>query len=357
MPVNVYGGGTGSGKSYQVVSQIIVPQLAKGRRIMTTIRGVKYERICEYLAETEGLLPDQLGKLEVIPGAAVRRDDFFPVYDEATEQFDDRDSIVKLGTLVIIDEALRYFGSGEKMTPRVRQYFNEHRHAVDPATSQSSDLVLMTPDPMQLHRLVRGLTDFTFMCRKHREIEGVGSYVVAMFQGKTLRNPMRTDIKTYDPLFFEFYESYAGGAGGQESNVDDRQVVFTKKKLILSLLVLGAVFLGGYKVVMGFFHKNAPPTAAAPGQAAAPSPVAPAQSKPAFSQCFRVIGYVDTNGARYAYLQEDGGRVRPVRLPADFYAIDGHAVLTVDGEVVTDFSGAAPVQVADKPAMLPGGKK
>ena len=63
MPVNVYGGGTGSGKSYQVVSQIIVPQLAKGRRIMTTIRGVKYERICEYLAETEGLLPDQLGKL------------------------------------------------------------------------------------------------------------------------------------------------------------------------------------------------------------------------------------------------------------------------------------------------------
>lgn len=367
MPVNVYGGGTGSGKSYQVVSEIIVPQLAKGRRIMTTIRGVNYARILEYLAETEGLLPDQVGKLDVIAGALVRREDFFPVYDEGTEQFDDRDSVVKLGTLVIIDEALRYFGSGEKITPRVRQYLTEHRHAVDPATSQSSDLVLMTPDPMQLSRLVRGLTDYTFVCRKHREVEGTASYVVSMFQGKTLRKPMRTNVKKYDPLFFEFYESYAGGAGGQESNVDDRQTVFTKKKLFTSLLIIALVFVLGFKGLSGFFAQKAPKEATGDqasgtvqgSQAVAVTPPQARQEahKPIFSARYRVLGYVDTNGARYAYVQEDGGRMRTVRLPPDFYAIDGHAVLSVDGETVTDFSGPVSSQRSARSTVLPGGSQ
>lgn len=362
MPVNVYGGGTGSGKSYQVVSEIIVPQLAKGRRILTTIRGVNYEKIVEHLAETEGLLAEQVGKLDVIAGALVRREDFFPLYDEAAEQFDDRDSVVKLGTLVIVDEALRYFGTGEKLTPRVKQYLTEHRHAVDPATSQSSDLVLMTPDPMQLSRLVRGLTDYTFVCRKHREVEGVSSYVVSMFQGKTLRKPMRTSIKKYDPVFFEFYQSYAGGVGGQESNVDDRQTVFTKKKLFTAIAVIGLVFVLGFKGLSGFFHKEAPKAAPVDAPAAS-QPVASVgagapperPSQPNFSDRYRVLGYVDTNGARYAYVQQGGGRVRSVRLPPDFYAIDGHAVLTVDGEIVTDFTGEVS-QAVDRSALSSGSK-
>jgi zona occludens toxin len=362
VPVNIYGGGTGSGKSYQVVSEIIVPQLAKGRRIMTTIRGVNYDRICEHLRVTEGLNQDQIGKLEVVAGALVRRPDFFPLYDEGVEQFDDRDSVVKLGTLVIIDEALRYFGTGEKLSPRVKQYLTEHRHAVDPATGQSSDLVLMSPDPTQFARLVRGITDYTFICRKHREIEGVGSYVVSMFQGKTLRKPLRTTVRKYDPLFFEFYESYAGGVGGKESDVDERQTVFTKKKMITVVVIIVLVFLFAFKGLSGFFAagKTPPKTDGAaaaggvassvPGAVQAPRPVKP--SAPNFSQRYRVVGFIDLGAARYVYVQEQGARIRAVRLPPDFYALDGHAVLSLDGEVITDFTGAVAAEA--KTSVIPG---
>lgn len=369
MPINAYGGGTGSGKTYQVVRYVIIPQLAKGRMVMTTIRGVKYDKIVEHLIEVEGVERDKIGKLEVIAGALVRKPNFFPAYDEQSETFDDTESVVKLGTLLIIDEALRYYGSGEKVTPRVRQYFNEHRHAVNPANQQSSDVVLLTPDLTQLSRFVRGLLDYSFVCRKHREIDGLNSYVVAMFQGKTLRNPMSTNVNKYDPLYFDFYESYAGGTPGQETNVDERQQAFSKRKIITIILILSLVTMfaaGKIKSAMTNTAKPVDSTAKAndakqqtnaPGQPATPAVLSQAKP-PQFSQHYRLAGYVGAPGNGYAYVQdqENGGRVRPVRLPPEFYAVDGHAVLHVDGEVVTDFSGLLPV-APDKTNSQPSGAR
>ncbi|EPZ1805653.1 zonular occludens toxin domain-containing protein, partial [Escherichia coli] len=40
MPISAYVGSLGSGKSYEVVSSVIVPACASGRRVVTNIYGI-----------------------------------------------------------------------------------------------------------------------------------------------------------------------------------------------------------------------------------------------------------------------------------------------------------------------------
>jgi zona occludens toxin len=51
MPINAYVGLMGSGKSYEVVSSVIVPAVSQGRRVVTNVEGLQDDEIKAYCAK------------------------------------------------------------------------------------------------------------------------------------------------------------------------------------------------------------------------------------------------------------------------------------------------------------------
>lgn len=50
MPINAFGGGPGSGKTYGVVQHVILPAIAAGRFVITNIEGLNDQAIYDYVA-------------------------------------------------------------------------------------------------------------------------------------------------------------------------------------------------------------------------------------------------------------------------------------------------------------------
>lgn len=65
MAITAYIGTPGSGKSYEIVRSVIIPAVCAGRRIVTNIYGVSYEKIIEY-CEKRKLLKDEITAGEII---------------------------------------------------------------------------------------------------------------------------------------------------------------------------------------------------------------------------------------------------------------------------------------------------
>ncbi|EEQ1743507.1 zonular occludens toxin, partial [Escherichia coli] len=65
MSIFAYVGVPGSGKSYEVVSNVIVPAICEGRRVVTNIYGINYDEILDY-AEKKKLLKDGIKPGEII---------------------------------------------------------------------------------------------------------------------------------------------------------------------------------------------------------------------------------------------------------------------------------------------------
>ena len=63
MAINAYTGLMGSGKSYEVVENVILPALAAGRRVVTNVANLQIDQINEYLVETLKADPDKLGQV------------------------------------------------------------------------------------------------------------------------------------------------------------------------------------------------------------------------------------------------------------------------------------------------------
>lgn len=274
MPLNLYGGPPGSGKTYQVVANIVVPQIEAGRTIITSIRNIRLEKIHEYLVSEKGAALEELGDLIVVTGDQIRSENFYPLYNEASEVFDDSESFVKNGMMVIIDEAYRYYGRGERLTSRTKQFFMEHRHSIDPETKQSCDIIMMCPDVADLMPTIKRISDAYFVCRKLKNLGMNSRFTVHQFIGKS-RNPASTSTVQYEPKFFEFYDSYAGGKG-EEKLIDSRQNLLHKPLIMIGCALLFASIAAYF--VWRFFHPK--PAVASKPSASASSPAGRSASSP-----------------------------------------------------------------------------
>ena len=99
MSINAYVGLMGSGKSYEVVSSVIVNALKNGRDVVTNINGINYEAIVEFLLETTTLEPKEIGKIVHIELKDGIPNNFYPDYEN-------KQNIVKYGDLLCIDLSL-----------------------------------------------------------------------------------------------------------------------------------------------------------------------------------------------------------------------------------------------------------
>ncbi len=130
MPINVYTGLMRSGKSYEVVSQVILEAVAHGRRVVTNVDGIDNDLIQSYVAESRNLDFGTLGQVVHCTNEQVFKPDFFPYYDDKKSAI--TDTFCQPGDLVCIDEAWRFWGTDSKLLKEHKSFFLEHGHFVHP---------------------------------------------------------------------------------------------------------------------------------------------------------------------------------------------------------------------------------
>ncbi|KND83162.1 zonular occludens toxin domain-containing protein [Aggregatibacter actinomycetemcomitans] len=148
MAISAYVGIPGSGKSYEVVSSVIVENYLKGRRIVTNIEGITDEKVREYCLNKKNAKEDDLGQLIRVSDEDCQRDDFFPYKGS------DENTICKSGDLICIDEVWRIFPTNE-IKSNHRSFIAEHRHFTDEETGVCCDLVVINQSVAGIPRFVK----------------------------------------------------------------------------------------------------------------------------------------------------------------------------------------------------------
>lgn len=354
MSIKAYVGIMGSGKTYEVVSVVIYNALKRGRRVVSNIAGLDFELMKASMLE-EGVEEARIGELVCIPHEKVL-DPLFWRTDHDEE--DSVEAFIQPGDLVALDEIWRFWnGLGlksedgkDKRPERVMNFIRMHRQMTHPETGVSCDLAIITQDPADIHRSVRGVVEETYQMTKLTAIGSSTRYRVDCFQKtRTSRRPLTSHQRTYDPAKFGFYKSHSqkkdGDADAVEENIDGRGNIL-KGALFKIVLPIGLlVFLGAVYGVTSFFRPKAPASDKASIQADGKGPagqggaVSPAKVAADVSDEWRAAGYLVTS-AGVRVLVKDGRRLRVLDNPPSYRLLGGEVeTFLPSGEAVTGWSG------------------
>lgn len=205
MSIVAYVGLPGSGKSYGVVENVIIPALKDGRKIITNI-PLKL-----------GYLSEDFPKGSVIQFDSSVSDDFWNLNNQPS------------GAVFIIDEAWRYWPSGLKasnMPETARQFFTEHRHVVGD-DGRTNEIILVTQDLQQIAAFVRNLVEETYRARKLSAVGQRNKYRVDVYAGaavgqKPQGEPLRQLFGTYKKEIFRYYQSHTHNKTGYSSGMEEK---------------------------------------------------------------------------------------------------------------------------------------
>jgi zona occludens toxin len=352
MPINVYTGLMRSGKSYEVVSEVICAAIATGRRVVTNVDGIDSDLIREYVERKKDVPIEQLGHVIHCHNEDVFKPDFFPYYDDCKSAV--TNTFVQPGDLVCIDEAWRFWGTDCKIHKNHRSFFLEHGHFVHPERHIACDLVLMIQDMGTLHRSVRSVVAFSFRTHKKVALGMSNTYSVNMWEGSKMAKGSLCGkwVRKYNKEIFPLYSSFKGGVQGKLINADNRQNTLLNPRL---WIVLGVAVVGGsYSVynVWKFFHPidkqaTASGVAVAQGDAtkSTAANVVPKVATPSFSDSWRIAGTYSVSGQRVIVLTNASGRLR-VESPSVFTNVGYAQIGEVDGERVAVWTGAHQVTMS-----------
>jgi len=209
MAIQLYCGRPGSGKSYGVIENVLIPALKTNRLIYTNIPL----------------------HLEVIAND-------YPVSVDNLTQFKNDDVTgewlmsIPGGALVIIDECWRYWPGGLKandIDTKVKEFFAEHRHKSG-LDNLTQEIVLLTQTPTQIAKVIRDLVDQSVLTIKNSAAGSNKTFNVAVYPGciatiDNPKNPLVTGIGKYKPEIFKYYKSHTKsetGLPGIEIRADKR---------------------------------------------------------------------------------------------------------------------------------------
>ena len=243
MSIVGYSGLPGSGKSYGVVENVVIPALESGRHIITNI-PLKLGRLADDYPQ---------GKVTIFDNKDAEHPDFFSLDKHPG------------GVIWIIDEAWRFWKSGMKavnIPQNQKEFFTEHRHMVG-EDGRTNEIVLVTQDLQQLCSFVRNLVEETYRAVKLTAVGQKNRYRVDVFQGGVTGQrpgkPMRQLYGKYKPEIYQYYKSHTRNktdfAAGMEEKADDRANVLKhpliKYGIPLSVLIMA---FGVYQVY-GYFTR------------------------------------------------------------------------------------------------------
>ena len=349
MAINCYIGLMGSGKSYEVVTNVIVPALAKGRRVVTNIYGMNFDAIRDYLVNEKDLSDIEIGHLELVTSEDVEKGGFYP------SGSDDFTARVHPGDLVVLDESWRFYGTANNHTRRDIKFFTEHRHYVNDK-GHTCDLVLIVQDLALLDRSLARLIELTVRTKKLKALGLSKQYVCHVYEPRPRGNskPDRTIPNTYNPKFFAFYSSY-DRKNAKEQQVDKRQNLLRSPLIIYGMPTVLAFFAFSYYSLSSFFAGPKPQQKSA--SSLSPSSSTPAQvvRPPEASEQWRVVGTWVRNNYRYVLLRSATG-YRTLYEPMNWdFKTTAMPFGRIDGALVTEYSGSVP-GVSQSLATTGGGK-
>lgn len=210
MALSLYTGIMGSGKSYELVSQVVVPALRDGRRVVSNIEGLNLQALSDYLDL------DLTDKLVLVSDESPLAPDFW--YHPLTNP----KAVTQPGDVVVLDEAWRMFPSGSKLDPAILEFFRKHRHYTA-SNGVACDIALAFQLFSDIHRALRGVAATTIETRKMTMLGRPKSYRVRIYEGA--RDPLQRSnqpasllIRKYDPKIFPLYKSFAATAGVEKTN-------------------------------------------------------------------------------------------------------------------------------------------
>lgn len=335
MAITSYNGPPGAGKSYAMISQVLVPGVRDGRRVVTNISGVQPDKVIEYCRKK---WPDkELGEVVLFDGRQAKLPGFFP-----TEETGDAETFIKGGDLLIFDEwRLTFANRGPVGSVDLEPFLRWHRHLTD-EKGRATDVIIGTQLITDVHRDFRGLVEGSFKFRKLSAVGLKNSYQWDAFDGHL--QPKGEGVSKgngkYKREIFELYKSYDTEQEGKELNTDKRRSVWSLSVFALIGGVVLMFVLGGWGVAR-YFMGSGDPATNQPGQSV--TGPAPAGAVGVYSATttmarpkspYRIVGQLDAETGTRIVLSDDKGSVRMV--PPDGFDFDaGKAVYgVVDGQAV-----------------------
>lgn len=240
MPLNIHTGRAGSGKSYNVVENVILKSLEKGRNVITNIPVV--------VEEFEG-------EPERFKGSLYQFD-----IDNLPFDFFDEDKIHK-GAVYIFDEAQKLWPSGlnvDKFPQSQKRFLSEHRHYVDD-NGDCIQIVVISQDASLLARYVRVLCDYTFIYKKLSAVGQSNAYNGYIYEGAVFedeansKTPVNTILGKYKKDIYKYYKSHTKSdntiLGANESGNDSRTTVFSNWRIKYGIpLAILLLIVSGFQV-------------------------------------------------------------------------------------------------------------
>lgn len=330
MASTAYCGVPGSGKTYEVVTEVILPALRSGRRVVSNIAGLHYEEMRAYLI-MEGIADDAIGSFEAVTKEQIGGRKFWAA--------DGVETLVRPGDLVVLDECWRWMSAGVRIPDDMFAFLREHRHFVD-AQGVSCDVVLITQHMSDLDRKVKVVVEKHFVMEKLKRLGLSKSYTVDVYNGPrgTKAAHLRRIIRKYNKDFFCFYSSYEG-KGGDEREVDKRINVLRRPMVLVFLIVVPVLFLAGTIGTYRVWAKQGKPDQGSvvggekekqkvEGKGSVLA-VAAVPARAGVDESWRVVGYYRA-GPIGVFMAQSGEHVRYV------YAPSGYRVGMLNVEVIVD---------------------
>lgn len=241
MSILAFIGLPGSGKSYGVVQNVVVPNLQKKRTIVTNL-----------LLRADALRADLFNPFEALP-----------VHLLTDEQFQTEDLLKKYpGAVFIIDEAQRYFPAGmteAKLPGHYKDFFSMHRHSACPVTGFTSEIVLVSQCTSKIASPVRTLVEYTYISKKMSSVGADNRYRVDVYEGcQSLKYKkgefVRQIFGKYEPPFTNYYKSHTQSSDNvvtNESRADQRSNVWKSGKV---RAYVGAMLMAPILIIIAIFQ-------------------------------------------------------------------------------------------------------
>uniref|UniRef100_A0AAU8B3C9 ZOT protein n=1 Tax=Dulem virus 52 TaxID=3145763 RepID=A0AAU8B3C9_9VIRU len=340
MAILAYVGIPGSGKSYEVVSSVILEHFRKGRRIVSNIEGVTQEKLTAYCVK-KGDKESNLGEFISVTDEICQQPDFFP-YKGATE------TVCRAGDLICLDEVWRIFPS-DKIHENHRSFLAEHRHFTHEITGECCDLVVINQSISQLPRFIKDRIEMTYQMSKLTALGMSNRYRVDIFTGaKTTKTNKTLQLqRKYDKEIFQLYKSY-DGKNGKENVVDGRGNIlksFQFKAMIVFVLILFTVGIYAFRSFFPSEKDTSPKILPSKQEEKSVIPLQERQNLSVFSPItlklsnkWRVTGELTKNGNAFVILADNQGNLRLE--PRSQFQFSGRMLQgEIDGQVVNYYSG------------------
>ncbi|HDV7208520.1 TPA: hypothetical protein RJ161_002323 [Mannheimia haemolytica] len=257
MAINAYVGVPGSGKTYEVVSSVILPAFLNGRRIITNIEGISQDNFLDYIDEQNKSKKERnridyssLGTIIKVNDEDVLKPNFVPYKASLNE------TIAKNGDLICLDEIWRIFDDSKKILEEHKSFIAEHRHFVN-EKGNTSDLVVINQSISNVPKFIKDRIENTYKMTKLLAIGMRNRYRVDVYSGSRLykTNLIQSIQAKYNPQIFKLYKSYDSD-NAKEQSIDSRNNIFKSTWFILKMLFSVLFIIGGSIYLYNTYNKQ-----------------------------------------------------------------------------------------------------